>query len=84
MKTATINDNHVIDFIRSNREPISIFEAAGDLHDLGLNGAERPRLQANQWKTELQRLVQLGKLIETNGMLSVPTETKQPIQQELF
>ena len=65
------SDSDLIEFIRGNREPYKLDEAAEELHKLGRLGAAWPRASAVEWKRELQRLVDEGKLVDSNGMLTV-------------
>lgn len=65
------DDTDLIEFIRGNREPYDLDEAAEELHKLGRLGAAWPRASAVEWKREFQRLVSEGKLNECNGMLTV-------------
>jgi hypothetical protein len=76
-------DTDIIDYIRGNREPIAIIEAAEELSQLGNLGAAWPRATPEHWTRELQRLVDAGKLLECNGILSVP-KAEQMKQGELF
>ena len=62
----------LIDFIRSYREPVSISVAAEELAMLGKAGAGWPNASATHWQRELEQLVASGKLLECNGLLSVP------------
>jgi hypothetical protein len=64
--------NDLIDFIRSYREPVHISVAADELAMLGKAGAGWPNASATHWQRELEQLVASGKLLECNGLLSVP------------
>jgi hypothetical protein len=73
----------LIDFIRSYREPVHISVAADELAMLSKAGAGWPNASATHWQRELEQLVASGKLLECNGLLSVPkTETVK--QRTLF
>lgn len=75
--------NDLIDFIRSYREPVSLDEAAIELHSLGNAGADWPRASVQDWRRELIKFVSDGKLSCNDGVLSVPkVETMQ--QGNLF
>lgn len=74
----------LITFIRGI-QPVSIFEAAGELATLGEHGAAWPRASAEHWRRELTKLVNDGWLTETNGMLSVAVQRGDtPTQGMLF
>lgn len=75
--------NDLIDFIRGYREPVSLDEAAMELHSLGNAGAAWPRASVQDWRRELIKLVSDGKLTCNDGMLSVhKVETMR--QENLF
>ncbi len=76
-------DTDLIDFIRGNREPIAITEAAEELSRLGNLGAAWPRASVEHWQRELQRLVDAGKLVRCGEMLSVAKQETMR-QGELF
>ena len=77
------NESELVDYIRGFREPGSISVAAGELAMLGRAGAGWPNASATHWQRELEQLVASGKLLECNGLLSVPkTETVK--QRTLF
>ena len=74
----------LITFIRGI-QPVSIFEAAGELETLGRCGAGWSRATADHWKRELTKLVNDGLLEEINGMLSVAVHRGDtPTQGMLF
>lgn len=78
------NDNDLIEFIRSARGPFHIDAAAAELENLGGRpGVAWPRASAQDWKREFQRLVNKGKLTDSDGMLTV-TRVESLKQGSLF
>lgn len=60
-------DADLIKYVRGNREPLAIHEAATDLACLGRNGAAWPRKSRTAWEKELRRLAAEGRLVMHEG-----------------
>lgn len=78
-------DQDLIQFVRSNIEPLSIDEMATDLETLGRSGADWTRASKTSWKREINRLIHEGKLLKDDeGRVSCPAEEKELTQGTLF
>jgi hypothetical protein len=68
-----MNDNELIEFVRSYREPMPLDEVANDLATLGRCGAAITKASRAKWTRDLRRLVAEGRLqMDRSKMLSIP------------
>lgn len=79
------NKDAIVEYVTNCRVPMSKWEIAGDLANLGQHGADWPRATANNWLRELENLIKDGVLVEVEGSVRVPVEVDdRPIQRSLF
>lgn len=68
-----MNDDDLIEFVRSYRESIPLDEVANDLATLGRCGAAIAKASRAKWTRDLRRLVAEGRLqMDRSKMLSIP------------
>lgn len=73
----------LIEFVRSYREPTDIKFVAQELERLGRMGGDWPRASVSEWIRRLRELVKDGLLLERDGVLSIPKQTRI-VQKTLF
>lgn len=75
----------VVDYVKSSRVPMSIFEIAADLAKLGEHGAEWPRASAQIWKRNLEKAIEEGFLrLDDHHFVRLPLAKPKEKQLSLF
>ena len=78
-----MTNDPLIEFIRGYREPTDIKFIGQELERLGRLGCDWPRASASQWMIQIRGYVSDGKLMERDGVISIP-KVQRVVQGNLF
>jgi hypothetical protein len=77
--------NFIVGYISDSTVPMSMWEYAAELENIGKTGAQVPQATAQNWKREIEQAIAKGLLIEDrDGNVKAPALDAGPKQLTLF
>lgn len=75
----------IVSYISDSTTPMSIWEYAAELENIGKTGAQVPKSTAQNWKREIEQAIAKGLLVEdANGNVRAPALDAKVKQLDLF